>query len=700
MPTTIIAGSGLLTIGNGGTIELASGAPAVLFQDGKADLLRLDQPGSFSGSLIGFGAGDTIDLGLLPVTALSYGYDGMLTLSNAGSVVARIKLLAGAYPVGSWQVVKGAAGGFLVSVGADGHTRLTTSTPTPVTASGRSTAYNSAAAWAGGAAPGSGSAVTLGPAATPYVVTTGTANAVAGALLIDGAQATLEVDRYMLAAWQPAVVAAGTLAIAAGAALQSSGLIQLSPAAVTRIDRNGLLLLGGWAGGPAVTIEGTLLVNGGKVAAGPKQAGANATGGTIAIGLSNGAQPAVVTVQAGGQVTDTGTMLGAGPVSSGTLMLIGAGTSWTDLADPTRTRDTTGTMLVGVPAPGPGAGPAASPATLLVSQGAVLTEAGYAEIGVGPGGSGAATVSAGARWQVGAGALTVGAGGVGTLGILNGGTVTAGTGGTFLAGGTAIAMPFGVAAGQSGLGAITVSGTGSALLTPGSLVLGGGGRGALMVSARGLAEAGALQVWQGSVASVDPVSGIDIGNSGTAVAGAVLIEAGHTVLGNGLIAANVVNNGTVLAMPAAAGAAAHNAGDRREPLRDRYDRACRGGGGADRRRGGRGPDDRVCPRRRTASAARTFLDGPGAAGRPRHRRQDQLAPMDADHQRPDPGRSQRRRPDQDRHCRAVERQLRSRSEPCVRLVQGPGQRQLDDRGGSAGRGLERRPARWRPGTRR
>ena len=94
MSSTIVAGSGLLTIGNGGTIELASGVPTILLENGKADLLRLDQPGSFTGTVVGFSAGDTIDLGHLPVTALSYGYNGVLTLSNAGSVVARIKLLA------------------------------------------------------------------------------------------------------------------------------------------------------------------------------------------------------------------------------------------------------------------------------------------------------------------------------------------------------------------------------------------------------------------------------------------------------------------------------------------------------------------------------------------------------------------------------------------------------------------------------
>ncbi len=549
MTSTITAGAGLLTIGNGGTIELASGAPTILFQDGKADLLRLDQPGSFTGTIVGFDAGDTIDLGLLPVTAVSYGYDGVLTLSNAGTVVARLNLMAGTYPVGSWQVSKGAAGGFLLSVGADGHTRLSVTTPAPVTSSGHSGAYGAAASWAGGVAPGAGSAVTLGPATTPYVVATGTVNAAAGVLLMTGAQATLEVDRSMLAAWQPAVVAAGTLAIAANAVLQSSGLVQLSPAASTRIDRNGMLVLGGLANGSAVTVEGTLLVNGGKILAGPKQAGANATGGATAIGLGDGAQPAVVTVQAGGQVNDTGTRLGAGPASSGTLVISGAGTSWTDSADPTRTQDTTGTMLVGVPDPGISAGAtAASPATLLVTQGAVLTDAGYAEIGAGPGSAGVATVSSGAQWRIAAGALSVGAGGSGTLSILNGGTVAAGSGGAFLAGGTALAMRFGVAAGQSGSGAITVSGTGSVLLTPGSLILGGSGQGAMTVAAGGLAEAGSLQVWQGSVAEVDPGGAVDVGGSGTAAAGAVLIEAGHTLLGDGLVAANVVNNGTVLAV--------------------------------------------------------------------------------------------------------------------------------------------------------
>ncbi|MBV9117041.1 MAG: hypothetical protein JOY63_06720, partial [Acetobacteraceae bacterium] len=435
MASTIAAGTGLLTIGNGNTIELASGAPTILFQDGKADLLRLDQPGSFTGTIVGFNAGDTIDLGLLPVSSVSYGYNGVLTLSNAGTVVARLNLLAGAYPVGSWQVVKGAAGGFLVSVGADGHTRLSVATPAPVTASGQSGAYAAAAPWVGGTAPGTGIATTLGPAASPYVIATGTVNAASGALLITGAQGTLEVDRYMLAAWQPAVVAAGTLAVAANAVLQSSGLVQLGPAASTRVDRNGMIVVGGLANGSAVTVEGTLLVNGGKVLAGPKQAGATTTGGTIAIGLGDGALPAVATVQAGGQVYDTGTRLGAGPVSAGTLVVTGVGTNWSDLADPTQTQNTTGTMLVGVPDPGIGAGtPVSSPASLVVAQGAVLTEAGYAAIGVGPGSAGAATVSAGGRWQVGAGALSVGAGGSGSLAVLNGGTVAAGGGGSFLSG--------------------------------------------------------------------------------------------------------------------------------------------------------------------------------------------------------------------------------------------------------------------------
>ncbi|MBV8613857.1 MAG: hypothetical protein JOY66_08820, partial [Acetobacteraceae bacterium] len=384
-----------------------------------------------------------------------------------------------------------------------------------------------------------------------------------------------------------------------------------------------------------------------------------AKGGTIAIGLGDGALPAIATVQAGGQVFDTGTELGAGPASSGTLVVTGAGTSWSDFTDPTQTQNTTGTMLVGVPDPGIGAGATvSSPASLVVSQGAVLTEAGYAEIGVGSGSAGAATVSAGARWQIGAGALSVGAGGSGTLAVLNGGTVAAGSGGSFLSGGTALAMPFGVTAGQSGSGAITVSGTGSVLLTPGALILGGGGAGALTTAAGGLAEAGSLQVWEGSRAEVDAGGAIDVGASGTAVAGAVLIEAGRTLLGNGLIAAGVVNNGTRAGDAGGARKPARHAGDHRQPLRHGHARLGRRRRGADRRQPRRWPIGAVFAWWGVAPADEPVLDDPLPAGGPQHRRQDQLTTLDPVPQRPGGRPAQHHIPDQDRHGCPVERGLR------------------------------------------
>ncbi len=576
-----LALGGLLTLANGGTIELAApGAPTIVFQDGRADLLRLDQPGLFTGTIAGFGAGDTIDLGRVAVGSLSYGYNGVLTLSNAGSVVARLTLAGGAYPVGSWSVVKGVAGGFLVTTGADGHTRLST-TQAPVTAVGVTAAYGTTSAWTGGSVPAAGRAIVLGAAAAPYAIATGTSVISAGGLLIAGANATFEVDRSIVVGPQSAVIEAGTLAIAKGAALQSSGLVQLTPAAVTRIDPGGGLFLGGPATGPAVAIEGTLLVNGGRIAAGPGQAGRTATGGRTAIGLGDGAQPAVATVQGGGQVSDTGAMLGAGPESSGTLVLTGAGTAWTDLVDTTNQQDTTGAMLVGAPGVAAAGLAASGPATLLIAQGAVLTDAGYAEIGLTAGSPGAATVTGGARWQIGQGAnpgaLVVGAGGAGTLSILNGGTVSAGTGGTILAGGNPTAMPYGIAIGAGGAGsvvvgsgsllrasgaigigtggagALSVVGQGASVITPGLLVLGGGGQGTIAVAGGALAEAGGLQIWQGSTLAVDPGSGIDVGAAGSVVAGAVMVEAGHTLAGNGSVGANLVNNGTVLAAASPAG---------------------------------------------------------------------------------------------------------------------------------------------------
>jgi T5SS/PEP-CTERM-associated repeat protein len=55
----------------------------------------------------------------------------------------------------------------------------------------------------------------------------------------------------------------------------------------------------------------------------------------------------------------------------------------------------------------------------------------------------------------------------------------------------------------------------------------------------------ALAVWSGSTLSVDSASSVDIGTSGSRVAGDVVIDNGHSLVGDGLVQASVQNNGTI-----------------------------------------------------------------------------------------------------------------------------------------------------------
>ena len=61
-----------------------------------------------------------------------------------------------------------------------------------------------------------------------------------------------------------------------------------------------------------------------------------------------------------------------------------------------------------------------------------------------------------------------------------------------------------------------------------------------------LIDAGPLLVWTGSTLSAT-TGGVDIGNSGSIIAGSVLIESGKTLAGSGLIAANVIDDGSLQA---------------------------------------------------------------------------------------------------------------------------------------------------------
>ena len=66
-----------------------------------------------------------------------------------------------------------------------------------------------------------------------------------------------------------------------------------------------------------------------------------------------------------------------------------------------------------------------------------------------------------------------------------------------------------------------------------------------VVTGGALDVTGEAAVWNGSTLDVDAASSVDIGTSGSAAAGTVLVESGHALLGDGVIVGSVVNNGTI-----------------------------------------------------------------------------------------------------------------------------------------------------------
>jgi T5SS/PEP-CTERM-associated repeat protein len=68
-----------------------------------------------------------------------------------------------------------------------------------------------------------------------------------------------------------------------------------------------------------------------------------------------------------------------------------------------------------------------------------------------------------------------------------------------------------------------------------------------------MVDIGNLAVGQGATVSVDSTSGLDVGGSFNYVNGAINLENGHTLIGDGLIAAALVNNGTIDATNTSAG---------------------------------------------------------------------------------------------------------------------------------------------------
>ena len=350
---------------------------------------------------------------------------------------------------------------------------------------------------------------------------------------------------------------AGTLDVAAGSTLTGSALQEFTGSSAVTIAAGAALDLSG-RGNPnvaavngdwtlqsgntfAVTVSaGTLEVDGSLLAGPPTAAGG---GGSLSIGYDSNGQPASVTVNSGGTVTGTRTLLGSDSTSSGDLTLNGAGASMideTDAADPLNSRgyitvgynDLVTNTPTGFAAP---PGPIAA-AQLLIENDATLTEQSHAFIGDFVGSAGTVTVTSGGLWAIGlanGGYVNVGDTGQGALFISNGGTVDVGATGTILSNGTT-STSGGVAIGYAGTsGTVSVASNG-ALISAGGIGVGHTGPGTLDVLSGG---------------TVDSIgNGMAVGQAGS---GLLEIQAGGTVIdsspGHGIsIAQTLGSSGTIL----------------------------------------------------------------------------------------------------------------------------------------------------------
>ncbi len=699
---------GVVVISKGGTVEnntaygttVGGVAPYFAFADSANDVLKLDQPAQFGGRILGFAAGDTIDLGAsLAVAGVSYdAATGILGLENGGgTTVASLAFVSGAFQTGSFAVSGTTAGSFGITTGST-DTVITTTATNEVWNSGTGGVFTAGSNWVGGLAPGASSAVVIGVGSGGSSGAITTAGSIAvQSLMFVGNSDSLVVSGSLGVGPGPLDQGGGTIEVTGGSTLGVTALSQIGGGALL-LDSGALMTVSGHpnflyenkgsitlapGAGYGVFLQGTGLVNHATLL----------SAGLIYIGIDGSGTPAQMTVTSG-LVSDTIAVVNSGPTSFGALTLTGTGTSWTDAGDATNSANPYGYMLLGyndISAPMPFAGAA----SLSVSNGAILTDASYAQIAVGTNSAGVATVGAGGVWNIGSvtgGYLSVGASGSGTLDIAAGGTVAVGGVGTFVsngvsyvtggigighyagsagtvtvggllttdggigvgqagngtldvtAGGTValaaagagigIGTQFGasgtvsvtgagalvslgtattgIGVGQAGAGQLAVesggtlyigangigigtspSGSGTVTVSGGTIDVAGGGiavgkfgPGTLAISDGGavtianynlylggspsgpspgavglvtlqsgttgsggtLGVADNAYVWAGSVLSVNLGSSVDIGNSGAFVSGAVVVEAGHSLIGNGLVDSSVADSGTILAL--------------------------------------------------------------------------------------------------------------------------------------------------------
>jgi T5SS/PEP-CTERM-associated repeat protein/uncharacterized repeat protein (TIGR03803 family) len=540
-------GTGVIVIDGGGTVitnvsyasTISGMLPVYAFADATAgNTLKIENVRSFGGEIFGFGQNDTIDFGssLAVGTVVYNSTSGILELESAtGSIIAAVQLASGNFlsagtQTGTFAVSGTVAGPFDVLTGADGDTILTTGVANDYSDNG-SGAWQAGSVWAGGSTPGTLDTVLIGiNASAPFTLTTGSTLVTVGALALTSDSTLLQITSNTTVSPYPIRLFAGTLEVGSGYTLTASAISQSSGTSL--LDAGSMLDLTGSpvdgvtpnynivaanngtisvsnSGTAAIEFSsGTVLVNGGTLNAGSGQSGGD--GGSINIGYEGGGTPASFTVENSGSqagvVMDTYAIVASDPTSFGVLTLDG-NVTWTDQIDPHDTVATRGYMIVGDNAQTNNTAltPAFSgTATLVVENGATLTDQTYSVIGASSDSAGSVLVSGG-LWNIGSsttgGFLDIGLDGDGTLFVTGGGTVAVGKGGTFLVNGTS--LPGGginLGGASSGSGTLVVSGAGALVTDKAGLNV-------------GLAGTGDLQVLNGGTILLNGTNGISIGTS-------------------------------------------------------------------------------------------------------------------------------------------------------------------------------------------
>jgi T5SS/PEP-CTERM-associated repeat protein len=576
-------GDGSILISGGGTVETNSSYPSnsnatsevyAFADETSGNTLKIDNLGSFGGSVLGFAQGDTIDLGsnlILSISTVVYSATtGILNLeNNSGTIVGSLLIGSGHFQSGTFATTLSGlneiAGSFTFSLGTDGDTLLTTNALDDVF-------DNTSGSWQADGLWSNGAPVTLNSdvpiigagASSPFTLTTGTSPLVASSPIMEGG--LLQITSSTTFAPAVARQFGGTIEVTSGNSLTATelamfgGTFDIDPTGSVDITGHNVDGTTGAISGTiaasnsntrAVLIgSGDLLVNGGVLDAAPLNSPADPTGqhgGDFLIGYEGGGLPATVTVQNNGAddgvVTGSYTQLGSDPTSFGVLTLNGGGVSggatWTDEIDASEpTTETTGFMEIGQNVQATLTGtvtpaPFTNDATLQIENGATLTDQSYAIIGQSEDSGGSVDVSNG-LWNVGTGPdggfLNVGnsATSTGTLEVDGGGTVAVLQGGTFFNEGTTFT--------GSGLNIGNhADSTGTLIVQDGGLITDEAG---LQV---GLSGTGTAEVLNGGTIELTGTSAVNVGD--TAGAQGSLLVSGESSSPSLLSASNGLNIG-------------------------------------------------------------------------------------------------------------------------------------------------------------